>query len=82
MTLTEAKALTSGDYIHHVSLKNADGTPMRARVTSVQTWVRQPDKVIIKFKRGLKEFGTFSERELDQINIGYGEAVKDTDDDD
>ena len=72
MNIEQAKNLKQGDYIHHVSKTNADGTPMRARVTSVKTWKRSPDKVEVRYKRGLYEYGTFNERELDQIEPGEG----------
>ena len=73
MTLQDAKNLKTGDYIHHTSKKNADGTPMRARVTSIKTWKRSPDRVEVRCKRGLYDYATFSETELDQIAVGYGE---------
>ena len=72
MTLQEAKNLKAGDYIHHVIKKNADGTPMRAKVTSIKTWKRSPGRVEVRYKRGLYEFGVFNERELDQIEPGEG----------
>ena len=73
MTLTEAKALKAGDYIHHATKKNADGTPMRAKVTSIKTWKRSPDRIEVRCKRGLYDYATFTEHELDQIAVGYGE---------
>ena len=72
MTLTEAKTLKSGDYIHHVIKKNADGTPMRARVTSIKTWKRSPERIEVRCKHGLYDYATFNESELNQINIGDG----------
>ena len=72
MTLQEAKALKAGDYIHHVSKKNANGTPMRARVTSIKTWKRSPNRVEVRCKHGLYDYATFTENELNQINIGDG----------
>ena len=72
MNLQEAKQLKQGDYIHHVSKKNSDGSPMRARVTSIKTWKRSPECVEVRYKRGLYEYGAFNERELDQIEKGEG----------
>ena len=72
MTLSEAKSLTSGSYINHVTKKNHDGTPMRARVTSVKTWKTRPNEVRVSVKHGLRDYATFNEYELDQIAIGYG----------
>lgn len=72
MTLEQAKNLVSGEHVHHVSKKNADGTPIRARITSVKTWKRSPHRVEVRVKHGLYDYATFSEYELDQINPGYG----------
>lgn len=71
MTLQEAKTLKIGEYIHHTTKKNADGTPMRARVTSVKTWKRSPDRVEIHVKHGMYDYAWFSESELNQIERGY-----------
>lgn len=73
MNLQEAKTLKAGDYIHTPHKFNADGTPMRAKVTSVKTWKRSPERVEIRYKRGLYEYGAFNERELHQIEKGYGQ---------
>lgn len=70
MTLNEAKALKNGDMIHHVSKLNADGTPMRARVTSVKTWKTRPLAVEVHVKHGLYDYATFDESELSQIERG------------
>ena len=72
MNIEQAKNLKQGDYIHHVSKTNADGTPMRARITSIKTWKRSPGRVEIRYKRGLYEYGAFNERELNQIEPGKG----------
>jgi len=67
MTLNEAKQLKNGQMVYHTSKKNADGTPMRAKVTSIKTWKRSPDRVEVNVKRGLYEYATFNEYELDQL---------------
>lgn len=72
MKLEEAKQLKPGDYIHAPHKFNADGTPMRARVTSVKTWKRSPGRIEIRYKRGLYEYGLFTESELNQIEKGDG----------
>ena len=71
MTLDQAKNLKSGDYIHHVSKTNSDGTPMRAKVLSVKTWKRTPSRVLVSVKHGLYDYAKFNEYELDQIELGY-----------
>lgn len=72
MNINQAKSLKRGDWIHHTSKTNADGTPMRARVTSVKTWKTRPQEVEVRYKRGLKEYGVFRDWELEQIEKGYG----------
>ena len=72
MNIQEAKQLKQGGYIHTPKKFNADGTPMRARVTSVKTWKRSPERVEVRYKRGLYEYGTINERELDMIEKGEG----------
>ena len=72
MTLDQAKALKSGDMIHHVSRKNADGSPMRAKVLSVKTWKTRPNAVLVSVKRGMYEYAKFAEYELNQIELGEG----------
>lgn len=72
MTLTEATALRQGDMVHHTTKKNADGTPMRAKVTSIKTWITRPDEVEVRVKHGMYDYATFNQHELDQINVGDG----------
>jgi hypothetical protein len=72
MTLQEARALKAGDYIYHLTKKNADGTPMRARITSIKTWKRDPGRIEVRYKRGLYEYGTLQAFELADFAIGYG----------
>lgn len=44
-----------GQIFHHVSLTNADGTPVRCRVNGIcKTWVRRPDDFRLPVKYGLK----------------------------
>jgi len=69
MTLQEAKALRKGQMVYHTTQKNADGkTAMRARVTSIKTWKRNPDRVEVRVKHGLYDYATFTEADLDQIS--------------
>lgn len=42
MNFQEALNLKSGDYIHHAIRKNGDGSPMRARITSIKKWKTRP----------------------------------------
>lgn len=72
MNLTQAKQLRSGEMVHHVTKTNRDGTPMRARITSIKTWKTRPDEIRIRVKHGLYDYAEFNELELDQINPGDG----------
>ena len=72
MTLDQAKALATGSHVHHVTKKNADRTPMRAKVLSVKTWKRSPDRVLVSLKHGLRDYAKFDESEISLINPGYG----------
>jgi hypothetical protein len=72
MTLQEAKNLKWGDYIHCPTKFNADKTPMRARITSIKTWKRSPEKIEVHYKRGMYEYGIIRAHELEDFNIGYG----------
>ena len=78
MTLREAFALKQGDYIHSKTKKNSDGSPMRARVTFVKTWKKDPLRIEVHFKRGLYEYGSLTRAaDFDDLIFGYGdEPVK------
>jgi hypothetical protein len=71
MTIEQAKTLKVGSYVHHVSKKNADGTPMRAKVLSVKTWKTRPHDVVVSVKHGMYDYAKFSQDELSQIELGY-----------
>jgi hypothetical protein len=55
--------------VYHSWKKNADGTPMRAKVLSMKIWKRNESRVLVSVKRGLRDFAKFDENELDQIEI-------------
>jgi len=49
-------ALKYGNILYHVSAKNADGTPLRARVNGkCKDWKRDPAKFQLPMKHGLKD---------------------------
>lgn len=75
MTLAQAKGLRGGDTFHSLHQKNADGTPIRMKVMSVQTWTSWPEQVDVNYKRGLHECGTIHERELGLYGLGDGSDV-------
>ena len=73
ITLTQAKQLQYGDYIHHVTTKNADGTPLRAKINGKpQTWKTRPNKIRLPCKHGLKNTFQLFEYDLKDWNLGYG----------
>jgi hypothetical protein len=58
ITLKQAKNLTYGDELYHVNLKNADGSPMRFRVSGkVKTWKRDETRIRVPLKHGLYDYG-------------------------
>lgn len=65
VTLDEAKRLPQGGYVLFVGLD----TVRRAKVTSVKTWKRSPEKVLVTAKYGLKDFLRFDETKLNQIVV-------------
>jgi hypothetical protein len=81
MTLEQAKALRHGQTIYANTCddrslgyfrnggRNADGTPMRFRVTSVRTWKTSPESVVIGLKRGLRGTFKITEDELAYFSL-------------
>jgi len=79
ITLKQAKSLTWRDNLEHVTLKNADNTPMRFRVSGmVKTWKRDKNRIKVPLKHGLYDNGylvnnTFEgggfELNLNDVNI-------------
>lgn len=66
LTIEQAKLLKRGTVLNHSDARpNADGTPARFHVTSVKTWKRDPDRIEIHVKRGLREFYTWTEATFD-----------------
>lgn len=53
-----ALTLRHGQILHHKTVKNADKTPMRVRVTGkVKTWKTRPDDFRIPVAHGLRDYG-------------------------
>jgi hypothetical protein len=54
--ITKEQAMTHSRF-HHVSMKNADGTPVRCRANGAcKTWVTRPDDFRLPVKHGLRDF--------------------------
>lgn len=74
ITLEQAKKLQYRDVLHHVTFKNADGTPTRWRVNGkVQTWKRNPERVRIPVKHGMYDYDYLTERDLELVSLTPGE---------
>ena len=70
-----ALTLRHGQILHHKTLKNADKTPMRVRVTGkVKTWVTRPVDFRIPVKYGMYEYG-YVERSSDRNNAEEWEVA-------
>ena len=70
LTLAEAKKLSSRTTLYHLVKRNADGkTAMRVRVTSVRVWKTRPGEVRVGVVRGLRDFDTLDERDLEDWSL-------------
>lgn len=64
MNLQEAKNLKVGQLVYHRTKRNSDGSPMKAKVTSVKTWKRSPEIIEVGLKHGLYDYAKFNETEI------------------
>ena len=70
ISLSEAKALTYGTILYHVSHRNADGTAQRWRVSGKpKTWKTRPECVRIPVKHGLYDNDHLTETDLDLVSL-------------
>jgi len=74
MNLEQAKQLRNGQTVYHTVKKNADGTPMRAKVTSVKTWKRSTDRVEVGLKHGLYDYAKYDEHEIQYLTTEFKEV--------
>jgi hypothetical protein len=52
----QAETLSHGHILYHITLRNKDGSALRARVNGrLQTWKRDPERFKLPMKHGLKE---------------------------
>jgi len=65
MNLDQAQKLTQGQWIYSTTNRTANDTPARVKVLSIKTWKREPDRILISCKHGIKVFFKLNERELD-----------------
>lgn len=55
LTKLQATQLTHGQTLHHITLKNANGSPLRARVNGrCKTWKTRPTEFRLPMKYGLR----------------------------
>ena len=65
MNLDQAKKLAQDQWIYSTTHRTAKDTPTRVKVLSIKTWKREPDRILISCRYGLKVFFKLNERELD-----------------
>jgi len=54
-TVAKFASYAYGTTLYHVTAKNADGTPARARVNgAIKLWKRSPEKFSLPMKHGLR----------------------------
>ena len=67
--LTKDQAMTAS-YFEHVTLKNKDGTALRARRNGqTQTWKTRPDEFRIPAKHGLKDYFNITEKTASEWRV-------------
>ena len=70
LTLEQAKNLRYGQTLHHVTQKNRDGSAQRWRVNGrVKTWKRNPNRVQVPLKNGLRNFDYLTENDLHLVEL-------------
>lgn len=69
MNINEAKNLKVGQLVYHRTKRNSDGSPMKAKVTSVKTWKRSPERIEVGLKRGLYDYAKFNESDIHLLSI-------------
>lgn len=75
LSLDEAKRLGQGKVVFARFASNADGSPQRWRVTSVNTWKRSPERVEVRLKRGQYQYARLSECNLSEVSATFTESV-------
>ena len=67
--ITKAQAQSARNF-EHVTLKNADGTPLRVRANGAcKTWKTRPIEFRLPYKYGLYAYGYITERDAHNWNI-------------
>jgi hypothetical protein len=77
ITLEQAKRLTVGQLLYHVSNRNADDTPQRWKVNGkVKTWKTRPEAVRVPIKHGLRSGDYLTQRDLHLVCLTEEEALE------
>lgn len=81
MTREEASLIERGDLLYHRTARQGgkQAVPARAKVTSIQTWVRSPERIAIGLKHGLYQTFRIDETELGNWFRTEAEALKNSD---
>ena len=70
MTRDQAITLRIGATLHHKELRNADGTPLRARINGrPKLWATRPEEFRLPMKYGMKNCFYITERDADQWEL-------------
>ena len=70
--ITKEQAMSAHEF-HHVTLKNADGTPLRWRANGAcKTWKTRPTHFKLPVKYGLYEYSYITHDNADEWSVGYG----------
>jgi len=67
--ITKEIAITTGHGVnfHHVTLKNSDGTPLRARKNGqCKTWKTRPNDFRVPIKHGMYDHGYITQDNADE----------------
>lgn len=77
ITKQQALQLSYRTEIYHGVLRNADHSPLRARVNGkCKTWARQPARFQLPIKHGLRDCGYLSETNCDEWYLDELEALR------
>jgi hypothetical protein len=80
LTLTIARTLKPGDYLHDRSQSNSDGTPRRWKVNgAVKTWKTDASRIYVPLKHGMRSYDGLNGGDFDgagkcrhDLWTGYG----------
>jgi hypothetical protein len=76
ITLEQAKQLKPGTILYHATIRNADGTPRRYRVSGKpKTWKTRPNHVSVPLKWGLRSSLRMDETHLAFMHVVEADAI-------